>query len=57
MGALLVSMIDLILDRLDAGWTFVLLGWICFVSLPLVWLAVCIGPRCRAGRIAQNAPT
>jgi hypothetical protein len=57
MGALLVSMIDLILDRIGAGWTFVMLGGICFVSLPLVWLAVCIGPRCRAGRIAQNVPT
>ncbi|OJA16099.1 hypothetical protein AZE42_10598 [Rhizopogon vesiculosus] len=55
MGALLVSMIDLILDQLGVGWTFVLLGGICFISLPLVWLAVCIGPRCRAGRSARNS--
>ncbi|KAG2123271.1 MFS general substrate transporter [Suillus clintonianus] len=50
MGALLVSVIDLILQQINTGWTFVLLGGICFISVPMVWLAVRIGPRCRAGR-------
>ncbi|KAG2134673.1 major facilitator superfamily domain-containing protein [Suillus cothurnatus] len=55
MGALLVSVIDLLLRKIDAGWTFVLLGGVCFISVPLIWLAVRIGPPCRAGRRACQA--
>ncbi|KAG1785279.1 major facilitator superfamily domain-containing protein [Suillus plorans] len=50
MGALLVSVIELLLHKIDAGWTFFLLGGVCFISVPLIWLAVRIGPPCRAGR-------
>jgi hypothetical protein len=57
MGALLVSVIDLLLHKIGAGWTFVLLGGVCFISVPLIWLAVRIGPPCRAGRrLHQTAP-
>ncbi|KAG1755287.1 major facilitator superfamily domain-containing protein [Suillus paluster] len=56
MGALLVSVIDLILHQIGAGWTFVLLAGICFISVPLIWLAVYIGPHCRASRrVRQTA--
>lgn len=55
MGALLVSVIDLLLRKIDAGWTFVLLGGVCFISIPLVWLAVRIGPPCRAGRRVRQS--
>lgn len=56
MGALLVSVIDLLLRKIGTGWTFVLLGGICFISVPLIWLAARIGPSCRAGRrVRQTA--
>lgn len=56
MAALLVSVIDLLLHKIGTGWTFVLLGGVCFISMPLIWLAVRIGPSCRAGRrVRQTA--
>ncbi|KAG1831189.1 major facilitator superfamily domain-containing protein [Suillus subalutaceus] len=54
MRAFLVSVIDLLLCKIDAGWTFVLLGGICLISVPLVWLAVRTGPSCRAGRCVRQ---
>ncbi|KAE9390907.1 MFS general substrate transporter [Gymnopus androsaceus JB14] len=50
LGAILVSVIDLILDALNPGWTFVLLGLICAALTPLVWVVIRIGPACRQKR-------
>lgn len=57
MGAALVSVIDLILDALGPGWTYVLLAGICLASLPMIWFAERIGPQCRAKRHARQNNT
>ena len=49
-GAVMVSVIDLIVSALGAGWTYVLLAGICLACSPMIWLAIWIGPRCRAKR-------
>jgi hypothetical protein len=55
MGAVLVSVIDLIANALGPGWTFVLLGGLCAIFTPAVYLVIKIGPGCRAKRRQQEA--
>jgi hypothetical protein len=50
MGATLVAVIDLILKRLGPGWTYVLLGGLCFLVTPLPFIVRKIGPRYREKR-------
>ncbi|KAG0702020.1 major facilitator superfamily domain-containing protein [Suillus ampliporus] len=54
LGALMVSVIDLIVNAIGPGWTYVLLAGICLACTPMIWLAIQIGPRCRAKRRASN---
>ncbi|KAJ3805690.1 MFS general substrate transporter [Lentinula aff. lateritia] len=50
-GALLVSVIDLIANALGGpGWTFVLLGGVCAVMTPMVYVVMQIGPGWRIRR-------
>jgi len=55
MGAALVSVIDLITNALGPSWTFVLLGGVCAILTPLVFLVMKIGPGCRAKRRENEA--
>lgn len=55
MGATLVAIINIILDSLSPGWTYVLLCGICALTMPLIYTAMWLGPRCRAKRRAQNS--
>jgi len=57
MAAGLVSIIDIILNAIKPGWTYALLGGMCFLSLPLIHLSIWIGPRCRAKRRARKYPS
>jgi len=50
LGAILVSVIDLIANALRPGWTFVLLGCICAALTPLVYVVMRIGPHWRNRR-------
>ncbi|KAF5352266.1 hypothetical protein D9758_011923 [Tetrapyrgos nigripes] len=50
LGAVIVSVIDLMLKALKPGWTYVLLGGICTVLTPLIWVVIRIGPGCRKRR-------
>ncbi|PBK76751.1 MFS general substrate transporter, partial [Armillaria solidipes] len=49
-GAALVAVMDLILRALGAGWTYILLGGICVLTIPLVYLIMYIGPPRRIKR-------
>ncbi|KAK0484531.1 MFS general substrate transporter [Armillaria novae-zelandiae] len=49
-GAALVSVMDLILRALGAGWTYILLGGICVLTIPVVYLIIYIGPPRRIKR-------
>jgi hypothetical protein len=42
--------IDHIVNAIGHGWTYVLpaLAGICLVYIPVIWLAIWIGPRCHA---------
>ncbi|KAJ6573483.1 MFS general substrate transporter [Mycena vulgaris] len=50
LGAGLVSGIQPLLDALGAGYAYLLLGGVCALMGPVVWLLVRVGPRCRARR-------
>ena len=54
LGAVLVSVIQIILDRLGPGWTYVLLPGICVVLSPILLLTYVMGPRWRADRRAKR---
>ncbi|TBU34756.1 major facilitator superfamily domain-containing protein [Dichomitus squalens] len=54
LGAVYVSVIDLILKRLGTGWTYVLLSGICIVFSPTYWILIKYGPRWRAQRRARR---
>nr|ANC28058.1 major facilitator superfamily [Polyporus umbellatus] len=53
-GAVAVSVIDIVLERLSAGWTYVLLSGICVVFSPIIWILVQWGPKWRAKRRARR---
>ncbi|KAG2145342.1 major facilitator superfamily domain-containing protein [Suillus bovinus] len=53
-GALMVSVVDLIVNAIGPGWTYLLFAGICLACSPMIWLAIWIGPRCRAKRRARN---
>ena len=46
----MVSVIDLIINGIGIGWTYVLLGGLSILLLPVVYGAMIIGPRCRIRR-------
>jgi hypothetical protein len=49
----MVSVLDLIINGIGIGWTYVLIGGLSILPLPLICGAMIIGPRCRIKR--QNA--
>ncbi|ODN97426.1 hypothetical protein L198_03990 [Cryptococcus wingfieldii CBS 7118] len=53
-GAVTVSTVQLICDRIGVGWCFVLLSAICVASSPLLLLIVKYGPIWRARRKAKD---
>jgi len=50
LSAVLVSVIELILNGIGIGWTYVLLSGFSILALPLLYGAMMIGPRCRIKR-------
>ena len=54
-GAGLVSVIDLILNALGTGWTYVLLAGMCVAVSPILPLIVYMGPKWRARRRERRA--
>ena len=48
--AILVSLIDRATTRLGYGWTYVLLGGMCLLMIPLMYIVIRIGPRWRKRR-------
>ena len=54
LGAALVSVIEIILNRLGPGWTYVLLAGICVVLSPILLFTYIMGPRWRAKRRAKR---
>ncbi|KAI0776582.1 MFS general substrate transporter [Trametes elegans] len=52
LGAVCVSVIDLILKALGTGWTYVVLAGVCVVCSPACWLVIRYGPAWRAKRRA-----
>lgn len=55
LGAGLVALIDIILNALGTGWTYVLLGGICALLAPVIPLMLWLGPRSRAKRRERRA--
>ncbi|KAJ6511751.1 major facilitator superfamily domain-containing protein [Mycena vulgaris] len=51
LGAALVSAIAPLLDALGAGFAYLLLGGICALMLPVVYVVIRVGPRRHARRI------
>jgi hypothetical protein len=45
-----VSVLDLILNGIGTGWTYVLLAGLSILVLPLIYGAMIIGPRYRVKR-------
>ncbi|KAF8960020.1 MFS general substrate transporter [Flammula alnicola] len=50
LTALLVSVVQLIINGIGIGWTYVLLSGLSLLALPLVYIAIRIGPRYRVKR-------
>jgi len=50
LSAVVVSVIDLVLNGIGIGWTYILLGGFSILALPLIYVAMMIGPRCRIKR-------
>lgn len=50
LSAVMVAVIQLILDALGPGWTYVLLAGMCVLVAPLIYVVMRIGPACRARR-------
>jgi hypothetical protein len=54
LSAVLVSVIDLIIKAIGNGWTYIILAGIELLSIPLIFLAIRIGPKYRIRRQRQR---
>ncbi|KAF5312980.1 hypothetical protein D9619_002950 [Psilocybe cf. subviscida] len=54
LSAVLVSVIDLIIKAIGNGWTYVILAVFELLSIPLIFLAIRIGPKYRVRRQRQR---
>ncbi|WRT65600.1 uncharacterized protein IL334_002545 [Kwoniella shivajii] len=50
MGAISTSTVQLIVNRMGAGWTFVLIGTICLAATPIPFIVIKFGPGWRKAR-------
>ncbi|KAJ3896532.1 MFS general substrate transporter [Lentinula edodes] len=57
LGAVAVSVIDIILSSLGPGFTYVLLNGIIVISMPLLYLVIKLGPRFRKKRREADVQT
>jgi len=55
LAALIVSVINLIINAVGIGWTYVILGAMCIAVSPIMFVIVRMGPRFRAKRLAKLA--
>ncbi|TFK36942.1 MFS general substrate transporter [Crucibulum laeve] len=50
LSAAVVSVIDLIINGIGVGWTYVLLSGLSLLSIPLIYIAIRLGPSIRTKR-------
>ncbi|KAK0205199.1 major facilitator superfamily domain-containing protein [Desarmillaria ectypa] len=55
LAAILISVQDKAISGVGYGWTYTILGVICALMLPMVFLEIKIGPICRMRRRQSNA--
>ncbi|KAK0469322.1 major facilitator superfamily domain-containing protein [Desarmillaria tabescens] len=56
LAAILISVQDKAISGVGYGWTYTILGAICALMLPMVFLQIKIGPNCRGRRRQRDAP-
>ncbi|KAF8633014.1 hypothetical protein AX15_001609 [Amanita polypyramis BW_CC] len=49
-AAVFVSVIQLIIDRISTGWTYIIFAGITLLGIPMVYFVISTGPSCRAKR-------
>lgn len=57
MAAGLVALMDVILDAIQPGWTYVLLGGIALITIPIFFVIIKIGPSRRRKRREEAEAT
>ncbi|KAJ3481727.1 hypothetical protein NLI96_g7463 [Meripilus lineatus] len=55
LGAVVVSVIDLMVRSVGMGWTYVILGAMGIAVSPITFILIRLGPKCRAQRRARAA--
>ncbi|TCD66496.1 hypothetical protein EIP91_001321 [Steccherinum ochraceum] len=55
LGAGMVSVIDVMINSVGIGWTYVILGVLCWVVSPIIFVIMRMGPKWRARRRAREA--
>ncbi|TFK77325.1 MFS general substrate transporter [Pluteus cervinus] len=50
LSAVIVALVDVIIQAVGTGWTYVIMSGMSLACLPLVFVAIKIGPRCREKR-------
>ena len=50
MGAVAVSIINIITNNIDVGWTYTLGGALCLLTWPMIIVNLKVGPRWRKAR-------
>lgn len=51
----MVSVIDVIINSVDIGWTYVILGALCIAVAPIMFIVMRMGPKWRASRRARQS--
>ncbi|KAK0440244.1 major facilitator superfamily domain-containing protein [Armillaria borealis] len=54
LAAILISVQDKAISSIGYGWTYTILGVICVLMLPLVYLEIKVGPICRERRLQSR---
>jgi hypothetical protein len=50
LAAVVVSVMQPLINRIGLGWTYVILGFLSLLTIPLIFLDIHVGPRYRLAR-------
>ena len=50
LAAVIIAVIEPIINKIGLGWTFIILGALMLLTVPLIYLEIAVGPKYRRAR-------
>jgi hypothetical protein len=53
LAAVIIAVIEPIINKIGLGWTFIILGALMLLTVPLIYLEMALGPKYRRARFRK----